>query len=67
MRHRGKPGLHPDQADAVEQIADALGAALGCAVEVTPGKGTGYRVELSFESVDAALDLARRLRVKSVA
>jgi ParB family chromosome partitioning protein len=66
-RRRGKPGLHPDQADAVEQIADALGAALGCAVEVTPGKGTGYRVELSFESVDAALDLARRLRVKSVA
>jgi ParB family chromosome partitioning protein len=59
-------GLHPDQAAAIEQISDALGAALGCEVDVRPGNGTGYRVELSFDSLDDALDLARRLRVKRV-
>jgi ParB family chromosome partitioning protein len=66
-RRRVGRGLHPDQADAIDRISDALGAALGCEVAVAPGKGSGYRVELSFESLDEALDLARRLRVKSVA
>ena len=66
-RRRGKLALHPDQADAIERITDPLSAALGCEVEVTPGRGSGYNVQLSFESVDEALDLARRLRVKSVA
>jgi ParB family chromosome partitioning protein len=59
-------GPHPDQADAIEQISEALGAALGCDVEVAPGKGSGYKVEISFESIDDALDLARRLRLKPV-
>ncbi|HEV2775090.1 MAG TPA: ParB/RepB/Spo0J family partition protein, partial [Solirubrobacteraceae bacterium] len=40
--------LHPDQAAAVEQIADALGGALGIEVTVKP-RGDGYRVELSFD------------------
>jgi ParB family chromosome partitioning protein len=66
-RRRGRGGLHPDQADAIERIADALGAALGCEVEVTPSGGTGYKAEINLGSLDDALDLARRLRMKSVA
>jgi ParB family chromosome partitioning protein len=66
-RRRGKLALHPDQADAIERITDTLSAALGCEVEVAPGQGHGYTVQLTFDSVDDALDLARRLRVKSVA
>jgi ParB family chromosome partitioning protein len=65
-RPRAKPGLHPDQAAAIELIADALGAALGRDVDVTPSKATGYRVQISFESLDDALDTARRLRVRAV-
>jgi hypothetical protein len=45
-----------------------LGGALGRELEVVPvAGGTGYRVALTFESVDEALDLARRLSVRSVA
>ena len=40
--------LHPDQAAAIEQIADALGSALGIEVTVKP-RGDGYRVELAFD------------------
>jgi ParB family chromosome partitioning protein len=66
-RRQRKLALHPDQADAIERITEALGAALGCEVEVKPAKETGYHVQLSFESLDEALDLARRLRVRPVA
>jgi ParB family transcriptional regulator, chromosome partitioning protein len=55
--------LHPDQQAAIAQIADALGEALGCDVEVTPS-GNGYRAQLSFESLDEALDLAQWLRLR---
>jgi len=65
-RPRSKPAVHPDQAAAVELIADALGAALGREVEVTPTKAAGYRVQIGFESLDDALDVARRLRVRAV-
>jgi ParB family transcriptional regulator, chromosome partitioning protein len=65
-RPRAKPGVHPDQAAAIELIADALGAALGREVDVTPAKAAGYRVQISFESLDDALDVARRLRVRAV-
>jgi len=58
--------LHPDQAAAVEQIADALGGALGLEVKVKP-RGDGYRVELVFDDPDEALALARRLRPRAVA
>ena len=58
--------LHPDQEAAVEQIADALGAALGVEVAVKP-RGDGYRVELRFDDPDEALALARRLRPRAVA
>jgi len=58
--------LHPDQQAAVEQIAGALGGALGIEVSVRP-RGTGYRVELAFDDPDEALALARRLRPRAVA
>jgi ParB family chromosome partitioning protein len=63
---RPRAPLHPDQAAAIELIADALGAALGRDVDVAPAKGAGYRAQLSFESLDDALDVARRLRVRAV-
>ena len=48
-------GVHPDQEEACATIADALGAALGADVRVTPSRGGGYRAELELETVDAAL------------
>ncbi len=65
-RARSKPAVHPDQASAIELITDALAAALGREVEVTPTKASGYRVQIGFESLDDALDVARRLRVRAV-
>ena len=65
-RRRPRPALHPDQAAAIELISDALAAALGRDVDVSPTKASGYRVQLSFESLDDALDTARRLRVRAV-
>ena len=56
-----KRELHPDQQAAIEQIADALGMALGADVEVTAGLDRGYRVQVNFDSLDQALELARRL------
>jgi hypothetical protein len=59
--------VHPDQEAAIGLIADELGAALGHEVDVRPGKGEGYRVEIGFESLEDALAMARRLRVRAVA
>src|SRR5436190_18413690 len=59
-------GMHPDQAEAVGGIADALSAALGTDVRVRPA-GDGYRAEIDVASLDAALDLARRVRPRAVA
>jgi ParB family chromosome partitioning protein len=58
--------LHPDQAAAIAQIEDALGQALGVEIDVHPAVH-GYRVGLTFASLDEALDLARRLRVRAAA
>jgi ParB family chromosome partitioning protein len=66
-RRRRGAALHPDQQAAMVRITDALGAALGCEVEVTAVSGGGYRAQLGFESVEEALDLVRRLRVRSAA
>jgi ParB family chromosome partitioning protein len=60
-RLRGPRRLHPDQAAAVERIADSFGHALGHDVDVSPARGAGYQVRLNFDSLDEALDLARRL------
>jgi ParB family transcriptional regulator, chromosome partitioning protein len=58
--------VHPDQAAAIEQIADALGEALGAEVDVSAA-GRGYRAQITFGSLDEALDFARRLRVRAAA
>jgi ParB family chromosome partitioning protein len=58
--------IHPDQAAAMEQIADALGEVLGADIDVAPA-GRGYRAHITFESLDEALDMARRLRVRAAA
>jgi ParB family chromosome partitioning protein len=58
---RGGNAVHPDQAAAASEIADALGGALGTEVRVKP-RGTGYKIELSLDSLDEALALARRVR-----
>ena len=63
---RRRRALHPDQAAAITQISDALGQALGCDVEVTPAPD-GYRAQIGFESVEDALELVRRIRVRAVA
>ena len=63
---RGRAAAHPDQDAAAAEIADALSAALGTDVRVRP-RGTGYKVELAFESADEALLLARALRPRAVA
>jgi ParB family chromosome partitioning protein len=57
---------HPDQIAAATRITDELGSALGIDVTVRP-RGTGYRVELTFDDPDEALALARRLRPRAVA
>jgi ParB family chromosome partitioning protein len=61
---RGRAAAHPDQAAAAAEIADALSAALGTDVRVRP-RGTGYKVELAFDSADEALLLARALRPRA--
>ncbi|HEX5922483.1 MAG TPA: ParB/RepB/Spo0J family partition protein [Baekduia sp.] len=57
----GRPAIHPDQAAAASEIADAIGAALGTEVKVRP-RGTGYKIELAMDSLDDALALAARVR-----
>ena len=51
---------HPDRQAAIDQIADALGSALGADVKVR-GAARGYTAQLSFSSLDEALELAQRL------
>lgn len=52
--------LDADLAAALERLGDAFEAALGRDVAVRPGR-QGVRVELRFEDVDEALELAKRL------
>src|SRR4051794_3208793 len=51
---------HPDQEAAASQLGEAFGRALGADVKATP-RGTGYKVALTFESRDEALELASRI------
>jgi ParB family chromosome partitioning protein len=52
--------VHPDQEAAASRLGEAFGRALGADVKVTP-RGTGYKVALTFESLDEALDLVSRI------
>jgi ParB family chromosome partitioning protein len=63
---RGAARVHPDQQEAIAQLADVYSGAVGADVEVSAA-GSGYRVQLSFESLDDALALARRLGGRAVA
>jgi ParB family transcriptional regulator, chromosome partitioning protein len=53
---------HPDQIEAAERLGEAFGRALGADVRVTPKAG-GYRVQLAFDSLEEALEVAERLGV----
>ncbi|HEX8977212.1 MAG TPA: ParB/RepB/Spo0J family partition protein [Gemmatimonadales bacterium] len=59
---RRAAALHPDQQAAVARIHDRFGAVFGREVDVSAAVGGGYRLQLSFESADEALELARRLQ-----
>jgi ParB family transcriptional regulator, chromosome partitioning protein len=58
---------HPDQEHAAEEIARALGAALGADVRVKATRDGRYSAELSFETPAEALELARRIAAQPVA
>jgi ParB family chromosome partitioning protein len=62
-----KRALHPDQQATAERIADTLEAVFGREVDVAPGRRNGFRVQLEVDSVEDALELARRLRVRAAA
>lgn len=55
---------HPDRAAAIEQITDALGAALGADLKVRAA-AHGYTVQLTLASLEDALELAERLSTSS--
>ena len=63
-RGAGRP--HPDQVEGAERLGEAFGRALGADVRVTP-RATGYRVQLAFDSLDEALEVAERLGVTATA
>ena len=66
-RRRRTKELHPDQEQAIQEIADALGGALGAEVQVKATRDGGYRAERSFATPEEAIELARRLRPRAVA
>ena len=51
--------VHPDQEAAASRLGEAFGRALGADVKVT-ARGTGYKVAMTFDSLDEALELAGR-------
>jgi ParB family chromosome partitioning protein len=57
---------HPDQVEAAERLGEAFGRALGAEVRVT-AKANGYRVQLAFDSLEEALEVAERLGVTAAA
>lgn len=63
--HPAKParagaGPHADQQDAAARLGDLFGQALGAPVRVTP-RGPGFRISLTFASLEEAFALADRL------
>jgi ParB family transcriptional regulator, chromosome partitioning protein len=63
---RGSGELHPDQEQAVREIADALTAALGAEVLVKATSDGGYRAEIAFSDAQEAIELARRVRPRAI-
>lgn len=66
-RARGATPLHPDQQAAAQEIGDVLQSLFAREVDVTPANGQAFRVQLTIESLEDALELARRLRVRTAA
>jgi ParB family transcriptional regulator, chromosome partitioning protein len=58
---------HPDQERAAQDIAEALGGALGAEVLVKATRAGRYSAQLSFATAEEALELARRIRPHAVA
>jgi ParB family chromosome partitioning protein len=58
--------MHPDQIEAAERLGEAFGRALGAEVRVT-SRASGYRVQLAFDSLEEALEVAERLGVTATA
>jgi ParB family chromosome partitioning protein len=58
--------IHPDQAAAASQAADALGAALGADVRVS-ARGSALRATIDLENLAEALDLAARIAQRRAA
>jgi ParB family chromosome partitioning protein len=58
---------HPDQLAAAEQIADTMASLLGREVDVAPGTEESFRVQLTVDSLEDALELVRRLRIRAAA
>jgi ParB family chromosome partitioning protein len=54
--------LHPDQIQGARDISEALEGALGTDVQVRSRPDGGYRAELSFASLEDALELAQALQ-----
>jgi ParB family chromosome partitioning protein len=63
---RATRDAHPDQLEAAERLGEAFGRALGADVRVTP-QASGYRVQLAFDSLEEALEVAERLGVTATA
>ena len=66
-RRRLTGAPHPDQLEAAQEIADALAGALGAEVSVRATRAGGFRAELSFATLEQAIELAQRLRPRAVA
>jgi ParB family transcriptional regulator, chromosome partitioning protein len=64
---RQKRAPHPDQQATAERIADTLQPVFGREVEVIADRRQGFRVQLEVESLEDALELARRLRLRAAA
>jgi ParB family chromosome partitioning protein len=58
---------HPDQEQAARDIAEALGGALGADIQVRPTRDGRYSAQLSFATAEEAIELARRIRPRTIA
>ena len=62
-RGASSQGVHPDQHEAAQEIAETLGSALGADVQVRPTRDGRYRVVLEVGSPEEATELAARVRL----
>jgi ParB family chromosome partitioning protein len=59
------PSTHPDVTAALARVSDAFGDALGTDAKASASRSGGCRVQLAFDSVEEALELAERLGAAS--